>query len=431
MVSGISHCFNPIVAWPLPADFMVSLVSKFSGAIATFAFITYFGERCSAGRIWSSMNISLNKLRPAGWQRVVFASALVLTPLAGSAQNTFYGAGGPTNAATNVSNLAFGYQAMANNLSGYRNTASGTQALYFNTSGFENTVMGYQALSANVSGYDNTANGYLSLFSNTTGYYNTANGNSALYLNTTGSRNTAIGWTALAANTTGSYNTAAGWGAGGAITIGSYNIDIGNVGVGTENGAIRIGTDGVHTSTYIAGINGVASPGGVAVFINSVGQLGTLPSSRRFKSDIANMGSLSDRLMQLRPVTFRYNAADEKGAHPLQYGLIAEEVAKVYPELVQYDNAGKPSTIYYHLLTPLMLSAVQKVHRHAEAQSVETGTLKLEVASFKQSQQRQFSELALFKQTQRTQLKALAKLEGLVQTSPDGATVRQASNVRN
>ena len=102
---------------------------------------------------------------------------------------------------------------------------------------------------------------------------------------------------------------------------------------------------------------------GVEVYIDSNGQLGTVTSSRRFKKDIHDMGSVTDRLMQLRPVTFRYKEAAENGAHPVQYGLIAEEVAKVYPELVQYDKAGKPFTIYYHLLTPMLLNELQKAHR--------------------------------------------------------------------
>src|SRR5208282_5780296 len=103
--------------------------------------------------------------------------------------------------------------------------------------------------------------------------------------------------------------------------------------------------------------------GGVEVFVNANGQLGTVVSSRRFKNHIKDMGGVSEKLMQLRPVTFRYKDSAEKGKHVLQYGLIAEEVAKVYPDLVQYDKAGKPFTIYYHLLTPMLLNELQKEHR--------------------------------------------------------------------
>jgi len=213
------------------------------------------------------------------------------------------------------------------------------------------------------------------------------------------------------------------------------NIDIANSGVAGESGVIRLGTSSVQTATYIAGINGVNVGSGVPVYINSNGQLGTLTSSARFKNDIKSMGSASDRLMQLRPVTFRYKDNAEKGPHALQYGLIAEEVAKVYPDLVQYDKAGKPFTVYYHLLTPMLLNEFQKVHRQNEAQrgeiaalkatlqqqsvkmtametahsadslahSAEIATLKVELAALKRSQQQQFT--------------ALAKLTALTETS--------------
>ena len=230
--------------------------------------------------------------------------------------------------------------------------------------------------------------------------------------NTTGGSNTANGVGALYFNTTGSNNIALGYGAGQNLTTGSSNIAIGNTGFAGETGAIRIGTAGTHQSTYIAGVNGVTASSGVAVYINANGQLGTLTSSRRFKNAIQDMGSVSDRLMQLRPVTFRYKEAVEKGSHPLQYGLIAEEVAKVYPNLVQYDKAGKPFTIYYHLLTPMLLNELQKAHRGYEAQKAEIASLK--------------SELALMKQTQQQQITALSKLTALVETSQDRGSLQRA-----
>ena len=159
-------------------------------------------------------------------------------------------------------------------------------------------------------------------------------------------------------------------------------IDIGNTGSGSDSGTIRIGSTGDQIATFIAGISGVKASGGVEVYINSNGQLGTVNSSRRFKFDIKEIGATSDRLMDLRPVAFRYKEADQDGTHPIQYGLIAEEVAKVYPDLVQYDKAGKPFTVYYHLLTPMMLNELQKAHQQIAAltagqenQSSEVGSL--------------------------------------------------------
>jgi hypothetical protein len=229
----------------------------------------------------------------------------------------------------------------------------------------------------------------------------------ALYSNATGGNNTATGYHALYANTTGSHNIAVGFDAGSSLTSGSNNIDIGNTGVAGESGAIRIGTVGAQGATYVAGINGVTATSGVEVFVTASGQLGTVTSSRRFKRDIHDMGGVTDRLMKLRPVTFRYKQAGESGAHPLQYGLIAEEVAKVYPELVQYDRAGKPLAIYYHLLTPMLLNELQKSHRQNEI-------LRSQVASLTQSQRTEISalrsELASLKQS-------LAKLTILAEPS--------------
>jgi hypothetical protein len=223
-----------------------------------------------------------------------------------------------------------------------------------------------------------------------------------------GNSNTANGGGALYSNTTGSGNIALGNNAGQKITTGSYNIAIGNSGLSTDSGVIRLGTVGLQRATFIAGINGVTTSGGVEVFINSSGQLGTVTSSRRFKDDIRDMGSASEKLMNLRPVTFRYKKAAESGAHPLQYGLIAEEVAKVYPDLVQYDKAGKPFTIYYHLLTPMLLNELQKAHRQAAAQQNEIALLRRENADVK-------SELASLKLTQQQQTRILAKLTTLAQ----------------
>src|SRR5439155_16055629 len=137
-------------------------------------------------------------------------------------------------------------------------------------------------------------------------------------------------------NTTGSNNVALGSSAGSALTTGSSNIDIGNVGVAAESRTIRVGTAGTQRQTFIAGISG-ASVTGTAIVVNSGGQLGVAPSSQRFKQDIRTMGDASDTLMALRPVTFQYKP-DVDPIGVCQFGLVAEEVEKVNPDLVARDE---------------------------------------------------------------------------------------------
>jgi hypothetical protein len=198
------------------------------------------------------------------------------------------------------------------------------------------------------------------MLSNTTGNDNTASGIFALSGNTMGGVNTAIGDFALDSNTTGSNNIAIGNGAGENLTTGSNNIEIGNSGNAPETNTIRIGVQGTQTATFIAGISGVGVASGAAVVVNSFGQLGVVPSSARYKREVRNMGDDSDRLMKLRPVSFRYKA-DPTSTQ--QYGLIAEEVAKVYPELVVNGADGKPQTVAYHLLPAMLLNELQKQAR--------------------------------------------------------------------
>jgi trimeric autotransporter adhesin len=236
---------------------------------------------------------------------------------------------------------------------------------------------------------NNTCYGTAALYKNTTGSGNTATGYQTLYKNIGGSANTATGYQALYSNTTGSHNVALGNQAGYNLTTGDFNVDIANPGVAGDSGVIRIGSE--QGKTYIAGINGVKASDGVQVFINANGQLGTLTSSRRFKRDINNLGSLSDRLLKLRPVSFRYKQATERGEHPLQYGLIAEEVAKVFPELVQYDKDGQPFTVYYHLLTPLLLGEIQR-------QQVQLVSEKTQLASLRSKDQVQQAEITRLRQ---------------------------------
>jgi trimeric autotransporter adhesin len=174
--------------------------------------------------------------------------------------------------------------------------------------------------------------------------------------------NTAIGNNALGANTTGAENIAIGDGAGEEITAGTSNIDIGNLGVSGDNGVIRIGMQGTQTSTFIAGIF-PATTGGAAipVLVDTNGQLGTISSSRRYKEDIQPMGDASDRLLQLRPVQFRYEKPNANGEKPIQYGLIAEEVQEVLPELVVSNKDGQPETVAYHLLVAQLLKVENSI----------------------------------------------------------------------
>ncbi len=211
--------------------------------------------------------------------------------------------------------------------------------------------------------------------------------------------------------------------------MGSNNIDIGNSGYSTDTGIIRIGTK--NTRAYIAGISGKTALGGVQVFVNTNGQLGTLTSSRRFKKDIRTISFFSDKLLQLNPVSFRYKEAAPDGTYPVQYGLIAEEVAKVYPDLVQYDKEGKPFTVYYHLLAPLMLSELKKEHQLNVTQQAE-------LASFKQKDIKQQAQLARVLQLVASQQVELAsfkqtikQLTHLVQTGNSAILSRpQVRNVK-
>jgi endosialidase-like protein len=227
--------------------------------------------------------------------------------------------------------------------------------------GSGNTGIGFEALGGNTEGNFNTATGDDALANNNTGAFNTASGFVALLKNNGGSGNTAIGVSALFNNTIGFENIAVGHAAGVNLTTGDSNIDIGNPGVAGDSETIRIGAAGTHTQAFLAGVRGVTTGvnDAVAVMIDSAGQLGTLSSSRRFKRNIEDMGDASQGLTKLRPVTFRYSASLDP-AGPPQYGLIAEEVAEVFPDLVVFDSGGQPETVRYHFLVPMLLNEVQK-----------------------------------------------------------------------
>jgi hypothetical protein len=266
---------------------------------------------------------------------------------------------------TGWNNSVVGAYALNQNTVGNGNSALGTRALFLNTAGNLNTAVGVSALYSNRDGWENTAIGASALRSNGSGIFNAALGRSALVSNVTGSHNTAIGWGSLASNVTGSYNIAVGSFAGGSIT-GDDNISIGAPGVAGESDVTRIGS--TQVAAYVAGIWGASSPGGTQVFVNGDGKLGTTLSSRRFKEEIAPMEAASTALLTLKPVSFRYTEeAAGAGPRPTEYGLIAEEVAEVLPELVIYDDDGEPYSVRYHLLTPMLLEEVQRLRREVDA----------------------------------------------------------------
>jgi hypothetical protein len=266
------------------------------------------------------------------------------------------------------------------------NTAIGKSAMMENDTGNNNTAIGSDALRGSgndgMTGSNNTASGALALLRNTTGDGNTATGYTALQFNASGFRNSAMGVNALGGVTTGARNTAVGFGAGKNIVSGSDNIAIGanTVGAASENGVIRIGTSAFQKKAFIAGIRGVAtgSTNATAVFIDTNGQLGTIKSSREVKEDIQPMGSVSERLSALRPVTFRYKEASDDGTKPMQFGLIAEEVAQVFPELVVYDADGKPETVRYDVIATILLNEFQK---ERSTNQVEMARLRKDVAA--------------------------------------------------
>src|SRR5436190_1344065 len=265
---------------------------------------------------------------------------------------------------TGVTNTAVGYQTLFRNTYGFDNTATGETALHENTTGGLNTADGEAALFYNTTGIENTATGANALFTNKTGINNTANGSGALFSNRFGSHNTADGFNALYNNRTGAFNVALGDSAGFNIT-GRNNIDIGNQGIAGESDAIRIGTVGTHTATFIAGVSGATVAGGVTVVVDTNGQLGTIVSSGRFKESIKPMDKASEAILGLQPVTFRYKKELDPQGIP-QFGLVAEEVEKVNPELVARDEQGKPYTVRYDAVNAMLLNEFLKEHRKVE-----------------------------------------------------------------
>ena len=294
--------------------------------------------------------------------------------------NTAVGAGA-LGLNTGDNNTATGAAALLLNTAGHDNTANGVSALALNNTGSNNTANGAFALHSNTEGESNTAIGDNALFSNTNGLSNTAVGFDALFNNTAGVANTAVGWNALFDNTTGNYNTAIGLLALSNSTSGVNNVALGfyaGNGVITANNVICIGTEvagaDVSNTAWIGAVYGVTTQNGTTapVVVSADGQLGTVASSERFKKDIATMEKASEVILSLRPVTFHYKT-DTKGTP--QFGLIAEEVAKVNPALVLPDKEGKPYTVRYDAVNAMLLNEFLKEHRRNEEQQKQINVL--------------------------------------------------------
>jgi hypothetical protein len=285
--------------------------------------------------------------------------------------NTAIGAGALLNSTTGTRNVAVGFQALLNNTNS-DNTATGFQALLNNTTGNFNTANGALALFSNISGDINVATGQQALNHNITGSGNVASGASALFNNTAGNNNVACGFGALNKNT-GSGNIALGSDAGTALTTGGSNIDIGAPGVAGESGTLRIGF--TQFNIFIAGISGTTVPGGVAVVVGADGHLGTTVSSARFKEEIKPMDKASEAVLALKPVTFCYKKELDPDGIP-QFGLVAEEVEKVNPDLVARDAKGEVYTVRYEAVNAMLLNEFLKEHRKNEEQEKTIAELK-------------------------------------------------------
>ena len=326
--------------------------------------------------------------------------------------NTAYGSGVLVNLTTGNSNSGFGFEALNHDTTGNYNTAAGFRALFSNTGGGANAANGYAALYSNTGGFYNTATGFATLYANTTGHYNTANGFAALYYNTEGERNTATGFAALyrnidgdfnvavgnralysnttgetntangsfalQSNTTGGGNTANGASALPNNTTGDLNVALGfysgvNLNTGSGNvciGAYTFGVAGESNTTRIRNIYTTLQPvvgtNPDYVTINSAGRLGRgNVSSRRYKHDIQPMDKASEALFKLKPVSFRYNK-EYDSTQALAFGLIAEEVAEAYPDLVGRNAEGQPESVRYEQINAMLLNEFLKEHRKVE-----------------------------------------------------------------
>lgn len=332
--------------------------------------------------------------------------------------NTAVGAGALYSNDLGDANTGVGYTALFNNTGGFDNTAVGRNALASNSTGSGNVAVGRDALQVNTIGLGNTAIGAYSL-PGTGGTLNSAVGFSAMHGMTSGSYNVAIGWESLLTSNAGSWNTAVGSQAlrnvltGTNMTVigaealenlnvgtnniaigyqaainllgGDNNIYLGNEGVASESGTMRIGSGLKHTKLYLAGVVGQAIGSASTMLIDGTGRVGTIVSSARYKERIEAIGDASDALLRLRPVKFVYKG---QAGGPWQFGLIAEEVADVLPELVGYSTSGAPETVFYHEMPALLLDELQKEHARIETQRGEIAEQRKQIADLQEAVQR-------------------------------------------
>ena len=299
-------------------------------------------------------------------------------------QNTAEGQSALLHLAGGTYNTALGWASLGFNVTGNYNTGVGAATLLNNTAS-ENTATGAGALLSNTTGTSNAAAGAFALFTNTEGSFNTAIGEQALSNNTTGVGNTGIGAAALNSNTTGSFNTASGTQALYNNTTGGSNIALGYLagnGVTTADNVIAIGTSSganVSNSCFIRNIRGVATAvaNAIPVLIDSNGQLGTASSSRRFKKEIKPMDQTSEAILALKPVTFHYKSDNTNRP---EFGLIAEQVAEVNPDLVVRDENGEIYTVRYDAVNAMLLNEFLKEHHKVEEQEASTKQLKSTVS---------------------------------------------------
>ena len=330
-------------------------------------------------------------------------------------------------------NTAYGAQALYSNIDGGDNTAIGFQALYSNISGGGNNAFGSGALSSNISGIRNLAVGSGALGVLTSGDSNVAVGNIALFQGETVNFNTALGRRALF-RSQGDQNVGLGFCAGSNLNGGTNNIYVGNVGpvpISSESNTIRIGTQTAttvtfgnppvethpipaHTATFIAGIMGKTTPRGTPVFINANGQLGTVQSSARFKEQIKPMDNASEAILALKPVTFRYKKEIDPERTP-EFGLVAEDVEKVNPDLVVRDTESKVYTVRYDAVNAMLLNEFLKEHRRVQEQGATIAELKsidAKQETINAQQKREIKTLAATLRAQASQIqKVSAQLE--------------------
>ena len=340
------------------------------------------GDSALAGLTTGSFNsafgfLSLLSNGSASFNTGVGAGALLLNS---ASENTATGAGALFSTTSGGDNAADGAFALFSNVDGLRNNAVGSNALVLHTTGNFNNAVGAFALSSDTSGVSNDAFGDGALSSNTTGLNNTAARDSALTFNTTGNANTAFGFAALLHNTTGIGNIALGFDAGINVTTANNVTCINHVG------------QNVSSTTWVSNVFGVATQSGTTapVIVSDSGQLGTVVSSERFKKDIATMDKASEAILSLRPVTFHYKT-DTKSTP--QFGLIAEDVAKVNPSLVIPDKEGKPYTVRYDQVNAMLLNEFLKEHKAFLEEHRTVEELKKEVAALRAGLQKVSAQL--------------------------------------